>query len=289
MRILVTNDDGITSSGLHSLAAAVTAAGHQPLVAAPSWDWSGASACLGPLEDPKRVSVERVDVPVSRGSTVTGFSVGAPPALISMLADLGGFGEPPEMVVAGINRGPNTGRSTLFSGTIGSVLSGERFGWSGMAVSLDVDVDDAVSSDVGASDVEVSGGDGRRGLHWGTAADLARSVLPWLVAAPPRTILNLNVPDAPLSEVRGLRSAGLAPVGGVRTVIIGSDDHGLDLDLIANDRPVPEGTDSALLRTGWATITSLVPTSAVGMALPLAEWSASWLDVDPEAGTTVGP
>jgi 5'-nucleotidase len=96
-----------------------------------------------------------------------------------------------------------------------------------------------------------------------------------LVAAPQGTILNLNVPDAPLSDVRGLRSAGLAPVGGVRTIITGSDDHGLDLDLIANDRPVPEGTDSALLVTGWATITPLVPTSALDVELPLDEWSAS--------------
>ena len=275
MRILVTNDDGIHSPGLHALAAAVVAAGHEAVVAAPSSDWSGASACLGPLEDPKRVSVERVALPVPDGSTMTGFSVGAPPALISMLADLGGFGEPPEMVVAGINRGPNTGRSTLFSGTIGAVLTGERFGWSGMAVSLDVAVSDG--SDDGSDEGPDDGGPARedpREPHWGTAADLVRTVLPWLVAAPQRTILNLNVPDAPLPDVRGLRSAGLAPVGGVRTVITGIDDHGLDLDLIANDRPVPEGTDSALLVTGWATITPLLPTSAVDVELPLAEWSA---------------
>ena len=145
MRILVTNDDGIHSPGLHALAAAVVASGHEVVVAAPSSDWSGASACLGPLEDPRRVPVEQVTFPVPDGSTMTGFSVGAPPALISMLADLGGFGEPPGMVVAGINRGPNTGRSTLFSATIGAVLAGERFGWSGMAVSLDVAVPDGAS------------------------------------------------------------------------------------------------------------------------------------------------
>lgn len=68
-------------------------------------------------------------------------------------------------------------------------------------------------------------------------------------------MLNLNVPDAPRVDVLGLRWAGLAPVGGVRTVITGRDDHGLDLDLVPNDRPVPEGTDSALLRAGWATVT----------------------------------
>jgi 5'-nucleotidase len=287
MRILVTNDDGIHSPGLHALAAAVVASGHEVVVAAPSSDWSGASACLGPLEDPRRVPVEQVTFPVPDGSTMTGFSVGAPPALISMLADLGGFGEPPGMVVAGINRGPNTGRSTLFSATIGAVLAGEGFGWSGMAVSLDVAVPDGASPN--RSDDGGPGREGPREPHWGTAAGLALMVLPWLVAAPQRTILNLNVPDAPPADVRGLRSAGLAPVGGVRTIITGIDDHGLDLDLIANDRPVPEGTDSAELAAGWMTVTSLLPTSTAGVALPLAEWSAAWPDLIAEAGSIVGP
>ena len=145
------------------------------------------------------------------------------------------------------------------------------------------------------SDVATSVGDGpgaragRPEPHWETAADLARTVLPWLVVAPARTMLNLNVPDAPRVDVLGLRWAGLAPVGGVRTVITGRDDHGLDLDLVPNDRPVPEGTDSALLRAGWATVTPLVPASAADVQLPMEEWSASWLDGRAEGGSTGGP
>ena len=264
VRILVTNDDGITSPGLHALAAAVVAVGHEPLVAAPSTDWSGASACLGPLDDPDRVSVDRVPVPgvvSADGSPVVGHAVGAPPALISMLADLGGFGPPPTMVVAGINRGPNTGRSTLFSGTIGAVLAGERFGWSGMAVS---------------ADVPVTGGTGAVGIpghvHWETAAAVAQVVLPWLVDAPQRTVLNLNAPDAPIAELRGIRWASLAPVGGVRTTVTGRDDTGLDLDLVSNDESMPDDSDTALVRAGWATVTPIVPTAALEMALPLAQW-----------------
>ena len=115
MRILVTNDDGISSPGLGALAGAVAAAGHQPVVVAPSTDWSGASACLGPIDDPGRVAVDEVRVGLTDGESLIGFSVAAPPALITMLASLGGFGDPPKAVVAGINRGPNTGRSTLFS------------------------------------------------------------------------------------------------------------------------------------------------------------------------------
>ena len=78
-------------------------------------------------------------------------------------------------------------------------------------------------------------------------------------------------------------------MGGVRTIITGIDDHGLDLDLIANDRPVPEGTDSAELAAGWMTVTSLLPTSTAGVALPLEEWSAAWPDLIVETGSIVGP
>jgi len=185
MRILVTNDDGISSPGLGALAGAVAAAGHQPVVVAPSTDWSGASACLGPIDDPGRVAVDEVGVGLPDGGSLVGFSVAAPPALITMLASLGGFGDSPKAVVAGINRGPNTGRSTLFSGTIGAVLAGERFGWSGLAVSLDVAP--SGNGDLGS----------HREPHWQSAADLAQTMVSWIVEAPPRTVLNLNVPDRP--------------------------------------------------------------------------------------------
>ena len=98
----------------------------------------------------------------------------------------------------------------------------------------------------------------------------------WMVEAPPRTVLNLNVPDRPKSETRGLRWADLAPVGGVRTVITRQDEVGLCLDLVANDLPVPEGSDSHLLRNGWATVTPLAPTHAASGDLPLDEWATGW-------------
>ena len=264
MRILVTNDDGIFSPGLGALARAVASTGHQPVVAAPSTDWSGASACLGPIDDPDRVAVDEVKVGLPDDGSLVGFSVAAPPALITMLASLGGFGDPPEAVVAGINLGPNTGRSTLFSGTIGAVLTGERFGWSGLAVSLDVAP--SGNGDLG-SDPEP---------HWQSAADLVHTIVPWLVESPPRTVLNLNVPNLPTSKTRGLRWAELAPVGGVRTIITGRDEASLHLALVANDLSVPEGSDSDLLRNGWATITSLVPTHEVRGDFPLDGWEAGW-------------
>ena len=102
--------------------------------------------------------------------------------------------------------------------------------------------------------------------------DRAQVILPWLVDAPEQTVLNLNAPDAPLAELQGIRWAGLAPVGGVRTVGTGRDDTGLDLDLVSNDESMPDDSDTALVRAGWATVTPIAPTAALEMELPLAEW-----------------
>ena len=210
VRILVTNDDGIDSVGLHELARALVDLGEVTVVA-PDTEYSGAGASLGAMHlirpEVHDAHIDGID---------QSWSVSGPPGLCVVYSRLGLFGDSFDLVVAGINRGPNTGRSTLFSGTIGAVLAGERFGWSGMAVS---------------ADVPVTGGTGAVGapghVHWETAAAVAQVILPWLVDAPQRTVLNLNAPDVPLAELQGIRWAGLASVGGVRTVITGRDDTGL--------------------------------------------------------------
>ena len=86
MKVLVTNDDGIDSPGLHALAGAIIEIGWTPVVAAPASDFSAASAALGPLDEPNRVSIDQVDLPGLAG--VTAHSVAAPPALIVILAPL---------------------------------------------------------------------------------------------------------------------------------------------------------------------------------------------------------
>ena len=107
MRVLVTNDDGITAPGLAALAAAVDAVGHDVVVAAPSRDHSGASAAIGPLGGADGVEVSPVELEGLPG--VPAYAVDAPPALAVMIARLGAFGDSPSVVVSGINPGPNTG------------------------------------------------------------------------------------------------------------------------------------------------------------------------------------
>jgi 5'-nucleotidase len=239
VRVLVTNDDGVLAPGIAPLAAAVVAAGHDVVVAAPQEDMSGSSAAIGRMHADETIDVEPVDLPGLDG--VPCYGVLGPPALAVMAARLGGFGEPPAVVVSGINPGPNTGRAVLHSGTVGAALTAANFGVSGLAVSIGV-------------------GDPYR---WETAAQLAAGALGWLVGQPPRTVLNLNVPNVPLDEVQGVRAAQLAPFGTVRAALVESQGGGLQMELAEHGLELPPDSDTALVRDGWAAVTSLVGIRAV--------------------------
>src|SRR5262245_41834788 len=126
MRVLCTNDDGINSPGLHALAHHLQRAGHDVLVAAPAEDLSGASASIGRLHADHRIEMSAVDVPGP--NVLRGYAISGPPGLAAMAACLGAFGDPPDVVVSGINSGLNTGHSVLHSGTVGAALTAQNFG-----------------------------------------------------------------------------------------------------------------------------------------------------------------
>jgi 5'-nucleotidase len=235
MRLLVTNDDGVASPGLHALAGALVADGHDVVVVAPDRDMSGAGAAIGQLHADDHIDATSVELPGLAG--VPAYAVDGPPALCVLAARLGGFGDAPDMVVSGINPGPNTGRATLHSGTVGAALTGANFGVSGLAVSLGMG----------------------EPMLWPTAATLACAAVRWLSDAPVKTVLNLNVPNVPLEEVRGVRWATLAPFGTVRAAIIEPAASGgrLQMELRPTGVELPEGCDTALVLDGFAAVTSI--------------------------------
>src|SRR5262245_14158128 len=114
-RILVTNDDGIAAPGIRVLARAVADAGYDVTVAAPRYEASGMSAALTAVTKAGRIVLERRDL-----DGVPAYGVEASPSYIAMLACLGAFGPPPDLVVSGINRGANAGHAVLHSGTVGA-------------------------------------------------------------------------------------------------------------------------------------------------------------------------
>jgi 5'-nucleotidase len=191
VRILVTNDDGIDSEGLHVLARAMT--GHGSVtVAAPDDEYSGAGASLGALHV-IQPEVHRAHL----DGLPDAWAVTGPPALCVMFARLGAFGPPFDLVVSGINPGINVGRSVYHSGTVGAALTARVGGISGVAV----------SQAVRGFGVEGQGWDEMlTGQLWDAAAATASAVVGALSArlgGP--VVVNLNVPNLPVAAMTGWR------------------------------------------------------------------------------------
>jgi 5'-nucleotidase len=239
-RALITNDDGVDSPGIRALAQATVDAGLEVTVAAPSWDSSGASASLTAVEEDGRFLVEARSPDGVPGSDW--YAVEAAPAFIVRAGVEGAFGEPPDVVLSGINRGQNTGAAVLHSGTVGAVLTASTLGCRGMAVSLAY----------------------AEPPQWETAAELARRLLPWLLDAEAGVVLNLNVPNVPLAELRGVQRGRLSSRGTVDTTVTELGKGYVKLAYRQTDEEFEPGTDAALLASGIASLTPLVAPCEAG-------------------------
>ena len=225
VRILVTNDDGITSEGLYVLASAMTAHG-DVVVVAPDSEYSGAGAAIGPLHlmDPQvhKMRFEGIE---------DAWAVSGAPALCVMFARLGAFG-PVDLVVSGINPGANVGRSVYHSGTVGAVLTGRNGNIPGLAVSQTVE----------GFGVEGQGWeDAIADQKWHSAAEVASTVLSGLLADEHSEAwaVNLNVPNCEVSDMKGWRftEVGTLPPRSITSV---------------NLEPHPDNADAFRVAMQWS-------------------------------------
>jgi 5'-nucleotidase len=264
MRILLTNDDGIDSVGLHVLATAMKPFGDIVIVA-PDSEYSGAGAAIGAIwnmrPECERRNLEGFD---------EAWAVSGPPALCVMFARMGAFGPVPDLIVSGINPGANVGRSVYHSGTIGATLTGRNGGISGVAVSQSVR-DFGVEGQAWEESI--------KGLHWESAAAVAAAAVEGMIAAPPEqpSVLNINVPDLPLDQLgrwewttvgevppRALSEATLSPKTGH------TDRFHVDMSYgDATDQP--EGTDTAAMQDGHVSLTWLSRLSAMDQPAPAVD------------------
>ena len=255
MRILVTNDDGIDSIGLHMLARAMTRHG-DVVVVAPDREYSGAGAAIGALH---------LITPEVRCAEIQGieesWSVSGAPALCVFLARLGAFGKRFDLVVSGINPGNNVGRAVYHSGTVGAVLTARTSGMSGVAV----------SQAVAGFGVEGQGWDEMiANMQWDTGAEVASRVVEALLVDPPEepVVINLNVPNVELDAIKGWqhavvgtvppRSVGTAtlqPIAGQRDTFSVSMGWG-------DTQELDPGTDGGAVERGQVSITYLSPLQA---------------------------
>jgi 5'-nucleotidase len=178
MSLLLSNDDGVHAPGLEALRQALLQ-DYELVIIAPDRDKSGVSNCLTldrPLQvmqlDPHRYAVD-----------------GTPTDCIH-LGTSGIFLKEPTRVVSGINFGANLGDDVLYSGTVAAAMEGRFLPKPALAFSL-------VVTDY--SELNIA--------RFQTAAALARRVLQIVdrLPLPPRTVLNVNIPDLPLAQIKGLR------------------------------------------------------------------------------------
>ncbi|ARU57667.1 MAG: 5'/3'-nucleotidase SurE [Pseudomonadales bacterium] len=173
MKLLLANDDGVYAPGLHILAEVLSKVADIKVVA-PDRDHSGASNSL------------TLNRPLKPVLTSNGFySVDGTPTDCVHLGVTNLFDVVFDRVVSGINTHANLGDDVLYSGTVAAATEGRFLEQCPIAVSL---------ANTG-------------GHHYSTAAQVVLKLLlkSDKLTLPPRTILNVNVPDMPLDEIRGVK------------------------------------------------------------------------------------
>lgn len=244
MRILVTNDDGIEAEGISELARVASETGMEVVVTAPSAERSGSGAALAAVESATGVVTDAVGLPAAPQATAYG--VHASPALITVMATTGAFGAAPDLVLSGINHGPNTGLAVLHSGTVGAAFTAVAHGVPAIAFSH-------ASAKPGS---------------WDTATLVARHVVRWALGRTlPPLVLNVNIPDVPPAELRGIRSAHLASFGAAQAQVeIADHTETVTISEAAGQQELD--SDAALLEAGWATVTPVAAPCEIPAELP---------------------
>jgi 5'-nucleotidase len=227
MRILLSNDDGYFAPGLEQLAAALASRAAITVVA-PERDRSGASNSL------------TLDRPLSVRRAPNGFLfVNGTPTDCVHLAVTGLLEGLPDMVISGINLGANMGDDTIYSGTVAAATEGYLLGIPSIAISL-------------AS---------KTARHFETASDIAidlverhsrRTAAPWL--------LNVNVPDIPRAELKGIRITRLGRRHRAEDVIRTQSPRGETVYWVGAAGPAAdagEGTDFHAVEQRFVSVTPL--------------------------------
>ncbi|HEY62985.1 MAG TPA: 5'/3'-nucleotidase SurE [Caldilineae bacterium] len=253
-RILVTNDDGVHAPGLLALVQALSAIG-EVTVFAPDHNWSAAGHTKT-MHKPLRV----FETQLADGTPAL-VTTGTPSDCVG-LALLGLVPERPDLVVSGINDGPNLGADITYSGTVAGAMEAVVNGIPGIAVSQD----------------------------WGDERDfsVAAELAAWLAeqvlehGLPPQTFLNLNVPSLPRDRLRGLRVTRLGQRVYRDVLIERIDPRGQPYYWIGGQPPTvpPDAdvdTDVGAMARGYASVTPLSMDMTDYDFLPeLRRWSLDW-------------
>jgi len=228
MHILLSNDDGYLAEGLIALANAL--GGHAEIsVVAPDRNRSAASNSL------------TLEMPLRAYTMDNGFiKVDGTPTDCVHLAITGLLENEPDMVFAGINHGSNLGDDVLYSGTVAAATEGRFLGLPAVAISLA----------------------GANPIHFETAAHVAVTLLQQLIIhpLPQDTILNVNVPDVAIKDLKGYQATRLGQRHKSEPVIKSEDPRGRSIYWVGPpgaEQDAGPGTDFYAINAGFVSVTPL--------------------------------
>jgi 5'-nucleotidase len=235
MRILLSNDDGVHSSGIKAMYHELKKLG-DVVVVAPLEERSTTGHSLTIHKPLRLLSMEKNFYAVT-GSPADCVYLGIREVLKRM----------PDLVVSGINRGANLGQDVYYSGTVSAAREATILGIPSLAVSLSIDFKKAKPEEK---------------LHYASAAKLAVKLLKSLKGhkLPLHTLLNLNVPDLPLNRIKGVKLArqGFRFYSG--SVLRRKDHRGRDYFWVGGQYKgyrEDDGTDCSIVEQGFASLTPL--------------------------------
>jgi len=226
VKILVSNDDGYLADGINILAKRLRGQ-HQVTIFAPSENRSASSSSLTidkPLK-PKKISDSI-------------YTINGTPSDSIHFALCGYFKQEFDLVISGINFGPNLGDDVIYSGTVAAAIEGRFVGFPSISISL-------------AS---------WKGKNFGTAAKVAEMVVDSVEFSElsTNTVLNINVPDIPYNEIKGFKTTRLGKRHKSENII--QDKKDTSLYWIGENGKEDEngpGTDFYAIKNNYVSITPL--------------------------------
>ncbi|MBN1163478.1 MAG: 5'/3'-nucleotidase SurE [Candidatus Krumholzibacteriota bacterium] len=248
MTILVTNDDGIRAEGIKALTGKLERLG-RIITVAPENEQSATSHAIT-LDKPLRITN------YSRNRT----GVHGTPTDCLLLGIHGILGYKPDLVVSGINHGPNMGEDVTYSGTVAAAIEGYILGIPSIAVSLTSwePVDFSAAADI--------------------SAFLAEKMLD--SAFPKPSLWNVNIPPLPADKIRGIKITKLGSRIYNDIITKHVDPRGKDCFWIGGGEPGwsdEENTDFAAVSSGFVSITPLrVDLTDYKNIFELKKWGWEW-------------
>ncbi len=242
MKILISNDDGVSASGIKILNQHLAQIA-QTTVIGPDRNCSGASNSLTLMNPLRAETLENGFVSVN-GTPTDCVHLG-----ISQL-----FDGQPDLIVAGINHGANLGDDVLYSGTVAAATEGRHMGLPAIAVSLVGDT------------------------HFDTAAIVVSKFIKRLQQhpLPNDQIININVPDLPIEQLKGVKVTRLGNRHKAETMQKTTDPWDRDIywyGKLGSELDCGEGTDFHAIANGFASITPLtVDMTAYNSMKNINEW-----------------